>query len=71
MLAFDPGLRRLYVAAETGEVAIFDERGRTLKKRGEDLLAPEAHVVAVDPATHLVYFPLESGPTLRIMKPTR
>ena len=71
VLAFDPGLRRLYVAAETGEVAIFDERGRTLKKRGEDLLAPEAHVVAVDPATHLVYFPLQSGPTLRIMKPTR
>ena len=71
VLAFDPGLRRLYVAAETGEVAVLDERGRTLKKRGEDLLAPEAHVVAVDPATHLVYFPLQSGPTLRIMKPTR
>ena len=71
VLAFDPGLRRLYVAAETGEVAVLDERGRTLTKRGEDLLAPEAHVVAVDPATHLVYFPLQSGPTLRIMKPTR
>ena len=24
-------------------------------------LAPEAHTVAVDPATHLVYFPLQSG----------
>jgi hypothetical protein len=69
VLAFDPGLRRLYVAAETGEVAVFQERGRTLKKLGEDLLAPEAHVVAVDPTTHLVYFPLQSGPTLRIMKP--
>ena len=33
VLAFDPGLRRLYVAAETGEVAVLDERGRTLTKR--------------------------------------
>jgi DNA-binding beta-propeller fold protein YncE len=71
VLAFDPGLRRLYVASETGEVAVFAERGRKLKKLGEDLLAPNAHVVAVDPKTHLVYFPLESGPTLRIMKPTQ
>jgi YVTN family beta-propeller protein len=71
VLAFDPGLRRLYVAAETGEVTVFAEHGRSLKKLGEDLLAPEAHVVAVDPETHLVYFPLQSGPTLRIMKPTR
>jgi DNA-binding beta-propeller fold protein YncE len=69
VLAFDPGLRRLYVAAETGDVAVFQELGRKLKKLGEDLLAPEAHVVAVDPTTHLVYFPLQSGPTLRIMKP--
>jgi DNA-binding beta-propeller fold protein YncE len=69
VLAFDPGLRRLYVAAETGEVAVFQERGRRLKKLGEDLLAPEAHVVAVDPKTHLVYFPLQSGPKLLIMKP--
>ena len=71
VLAFDPGLRRLYVAAETGDVAVFAEDGRRLKKLGEDILAPEAHVVAVDPKTHLVYFPLQSGPTLRIMKPTR
>jgi YVTN family beta-propeller protein len=71
VLAFDPGLRRLYVAAETGEVTVFAERGRKLEKLGQDILAPEAHVVAVDPRTHLVYFPLQSGPTLRIMKPTR
>jgi DNA-binding beta-propeller fold protein YncE len=71
VLAFDPGLRRLYVATETGDVTVFEEHGRKLKKLGEDLLAPEAHVVAVDPRTHLVYFPLQSGPTLRIMKPTR
>jgi YVTN family beta-propeller protein len=69
VLAFDPGLSRLYVSAETGDVAVFQERGRSLRKLGQDLLAPEAHVVAVDPTTHLVYFPLQNGPKLLIMKP--
>jgi hypothetical protein len=64
-------LRRLYVSAESGNVAVFAERGRALKKLGQGFLASEAHVVAVDSKTHLVYFPLQSGPTLRIMKPTR
>ena len=70
VLAFDTGLRRLYVSAETGDVAVFQEHGRALTKLGQDLLAPEAHVVAVDPTTHLVYFPLQSGPRLLVMKPT-
>jgi len=69
VLDFDPGLRRLYVAAESGVVAVFDERGRTLVKAGQALLAPHAHSVAVDPATHLVYFPLEDGPVLRVLRP--
>ena len=71
VLAFDTGLRRLYVAAETGDVAVFQEHGRKLTKLGQDLLAPEAHVVAVDSTTHLVYFPLQSGPKLLIMRPER
>ena len=71
VLAFDPSLRRLYVSAESGDVAVFAERGRSLAKLGQGFLAPEAHVVAVDPTTHLVYFPLEDGPKLQIMKPTR
>jgi DNA-binding beta-propeller fold protein YncE len=72
VLALDPSLGRLYVAAESGFVSVFDERGRTLAKRGQALLAPTAHSVAVDPSTHLVYFPLESiggHPVLRIMAP--
>jgi hypothetical protein len=32
--------------------------------------ATTPQVVAVDPTTHLVYFPLQSGPKLLIMKPT-
>ena len=73
VLAFDPGLGRLYVAAESGVVAIFAEHGRSLAKLGQTSLAPAAHTVAVDPRTHFVYFPLEQGargsPQLLIMKP--
>jgi DNA-binding beta-propeller fold protein YncE len=74
VLAFDKSSKRLYVAAESGVVAVFAERGRNLRKLGQGLLAPHAHTVAVDSKTHLVYFPLESGsagrPQLRIMAPT-
>jgi DNA-binding beta-propeller fold protein YncE len=71
VLAFDTSSRRLYVSAESGDVAVFVENGRTLHKLAQAFLAPEAHVVAVDSRTHLVYFPLQTGPKLQIMKPTR
>jgi DNA-binding beta-propeller fold protein YncE len=73
VLAFDPGLRRLYVSAESGVVAVFAETAHGVHKLGQALLAPEAHTVAVDPRTHLVYFALQSGsngsPQLLVMKP--
>jgi DNA-binding beta-propeller fold protein YncE len=72
VLAFDAALGRLYVAAESGVVSIFAERGRSLRELGRDELASHAHSVAVDPKTHLVYFPLEDvdgRPVLRIMRP--
>jgi DNA-binding beta-propeller fold protein YncE len=71
VLAFDPGLKRLYVSAESGSVSIFEESRRGLKPIGT-LFMPHAHTVSVDPKTHLVYFPLENingHPLLRIMKP--
>jgi hypothetical protein len=71
-LAFDASLGRLYVAAESGVVSVFAERGRSLRQLGRNKLAPHAHSVAVDPTTHLVYFPLEDvdgRPVLRIMRP--
>jgi DNA-binding beta-propeller fold protein YncE len=71
VLAFDPGLKRLYVSAESGTVSVFQEANRNLKLLGE-LHMPHAHTVSVDPKTHLVYFPLENidgRPLLRIMKP--
>jgi DNA-binding beta-propeller fold protein YncE len=71
VLAFDPGLNRLYVASEAGVVSIFAARDGTLDPVG-DYRAPHAHSVAVDPATHLVYLPLEDidgQPVLRILAP--
>jgi DNA-binding beta-propeller fold protein YncE len=69
VLAFDPGWRRLYVASESGTVDVFDERGNELESVGR-VEIPHAHSVAVDPSTHLVYFPLENidgQPVLRVM----
>lgn len=73
VLAFDPGLQRLYAASETGTVAVFGVTAdRSATELGRGFLAPSAHSVAVDPATHRVYFPLESvrgHPVLRVMEP--
>ncbi|HXI75415.1 MAG TPA: YncE family protein [Pyrinomonadaceae bacterium] len=73
VLAFDSGLHRLYVSAESGVISIFDERGKTLVKIGEGFFAANAHSVAVDQRTHRVYFPLQNvggKPVLRIAVPT-
>jgi YVTN family beta-propeller protein len=69
VLTFDAAARRLYVAAESGIVSIFDERGRTLRKVAEGFVATEAHVIAADPRTHDLYLPLQDvggRPVLRI-----
>jgi DNA-binding beta-propeller fold protein YncE len=70
VLAFDPGTKRLIVAAESGQVTIFHEANRTLEPEGS-LRLPHGHTVAIDPKTHLVYFPLEDvngKPVLRVME---
>ena len=72
VLAFDPGLKQLYVSAESGEVTVFRENGKALQNVGT-LSMPHAHTVAVDPKTHWVYFPLQNvdgKPLLRIMEPS-
>ena len=72
VLAFDPALGRLYVAAESGVVAVFEERDGSLAQLGW-YRAPKAHSVAVDPVTHHVYLPLAnvSGhPVLRVLVPS-
>jgi DNA-binding beta-propeller fold protein YncE len=71
VLAYDPGLKRLYVSAESGTVTIFQNQGESLTLL-DSFEMPHAHTVSVDPKTHLVYFPLENidgHPILRIMRP--
>lgn len=71
VLAYDPGLKRLYVSAESGTVTVFANEGRKLKLLGS-IQMPHAHTVSVDPKTHLVYFPLQDidgRPVLRVMQP--
>lgn len=72
VLAFDPALGWLYVASESGEVALFEVKGKRVRALGRGVLGPNAHVVAVDPATHRAYFPLKDWkgkPMLRITAP--
>lgn len=71
VLAFDPGLKLVYVSAESGQVTVFRVNGKALVALG-GFFTPHAHTVSVDPATHLVYFPLQDvdgHPVLRIMRP--
>jgi YVTN family beta-propeller protein len=72
VLAFDAQRQRLYVAGESGEVSEFTVAGSNISKSGESFLAHNSHVVAIQPATHEIYFPLMSvdgKPVLRIMRP--
>jgi DNA-binding beta-propeller fold protein YncE len=72
VLAFDAQRQTLYVAGESGEVSEFNVAGNSISKSGESFLAHNAHVVAVQPSTHEVYFPLmniDGKPVLRIMQP--
>jgi DNA-binding beta-propeller fold protein YncE len=72
VLAFDPGLRRLYVASESGVVTVLSELDGRLEILGT-YSAPEAHSVAVNPLTHAVYLPLANlggRPLLRILTPS-
>jgi DNA-binding beta-propeller fold protein YncE len=73
VLAFDSGMKLLYVSAESGNVTVFRENGKALLSEGT-LFMPHAHTVCVDSETHLVYFPLQSidgHPVLRIMEPNQ
>src|ERR1700677_1235091 len=73
VLAYDSGLNRLYVSAESGTVSIFQSHGKSLSLLGS-LEMSHAHTVSVDPKTHFVYFPLENidgHPVLRIMQPVK
>jgi len=73
VMAIDPGLGWLYVAAESGTLKVFDLRKPGLVTIDTESPGNASHSVAVDPSTHRVFFPLLAGPAgtpvLRIMKP--
>jgi DNA-binding beta-propeller fold protein YncE len=71
VLAYDAGLKRLYVASESGVLTVFSTAGTRLVRLGT-YTAPQAHTVAVNPANHEVYLPLanvKGRPVLRILAP--
>jgi sugar lactone lactonase YvrE len=74
VLSIDPEVGWLYVAAEAGDLAIYDIEAGGVSLVAKQDIGDNAHTVAADPATHQVYFPLQEGPdgapVLRIMKPT-
>jgi DNA-binding beta-propeller fold protein YncE len=57
VLALDTGLHRLYVASESGQLTVFDTGG-AIRMLAEGNAGPNAHSVAVDPKTHIIYLPL-------------
>ncbi|HKE36829.1 MAG TPA: hypothetical protein VKB39_05330 [Candidatus Baltobacteraceae bacterium] len=70
VLALDIKTGRLFVASESGVVSIFADKER-VTLLAQAYLGPNAHTVAVNPRTQLVYFPLEDvagKPVLRIME---
>jgi hypothetical protein len=74
VLVYDPDAGRVYVAAESGEVSIFDHQHGHLTVRGSAHLADGAHSLALDPTTHHTYFPIPKGakgsPVLWEFEPT-
>ena len=74
VLAIDAGLGWLYLAAESGDLRVFDLRKPGLVGVGQQHAGAASHSVAVDPTTRHVFFPLAIGPhgtpVLRIMRPS-
>jgi DNA-binding beta-propeller fold protein YncE len=74
VLSIDPAIGWVYVAAESGDLTVFDMNKPGAVLIGHDQPGANSHTVIVDPPTHRVFFPLQSGPSgppvLRIMKPS-
>lgn len=69
VLAYDPGLQRVYAASEDGTLAVIQATD-PVRKLGQGNAGPNAHTVAIDPSSHLVYLPLTDvggHPVLRVL----
>jgi DNA-binding beta-propeller fold protein YncE len=73
VLAIDSGQRRLYVASESGTLSSFDiADARAPRSLGDVFVGDDAHSVAVDPASHRLFFPLaevKGQMVLRVLRP--
>ena len=60
VIAFDAGLKRIYVACYTGAISVFQEDDPThFRKLGDVPVQKRVHSLAIDPATHKLYVPEE------------
>ena len=59
VLALDGGRDRLYVASESGQLAVLEVTDG-VRKLAQGPAGPDAHTVAVDGQTHVAYLPLTS-----------
>jgi len=73
VLSIDAVRGWLHVAAESGDLTIWNLEKPGLGLVGHDHPGDHAHTVAADPVTHRVFFPLQNGngatPIVRIMRP--
>jgi sugar lactone lactonase YvrE len=74
VMCIDAGLGWLYVAAESGDLTVFDITVPGVHLLGREHPGEHAHSVAADPLTHRTFFPLVKGPkgtpVLRILQPS-
>jgi DNA-binding beta-propeller fold protein YncE len=70
VIAYDPGLRRIYVACYSGAISVFQEDdAQHFRKLGDVPAEKKVHSLAVDPRTHRIYVPeqeLGGKPAARI-----
>jgi DNA-binding beta-propeller fold protein YncE len=70
VIAFDPGLKRIYVACYEGAISVFQEDDPAhFRKLGDVPVPRKLHSLAIDPETHRVYAPEEQengAPAARI-----
>lgn len=71
VIAFDPGLKRIYVACYDGAISVFQEDDPThFRKLGDVPVEKKVHSLAVDVNTHRVYAPEQEekgAPAARIV----
>jgi DNA-binding beta-propeller fold protein YncE len=73
VLAIDSGAHRLYVASESGNISTYNiSTVASPMSLGEVFVGDDAHSVAVDPNTHLLYLPLAdigAKAVMRVLQP--